>query len=265
MKVNHENKYDELGTLIMCYPSNFKVRGEFEIDYDLMYEQYNNFVNLLIREGVVIQFLDPLYGESQVFTRDIGFVIEDVIFIAKMSNEERRCEINALKKYIKKHHSKVYEMKNNIEGGDVIIYDNYIFVGLSTRSKIEAVEELQSYLYENNMNYKIIPINFNKEKMLHLDCVFNILDKGECLLSTYVYDKEKIEDIIERCYYVDENISEELGTNIVCLGDRRVVTANEKIYKILKEKDFKVFFIEYSEILKAGGGFTCSTLPIYRK
>ncbi|WP_300347767.1 arginine deiminase family protein [Clostridium sp.] len=264
MKVNHKNRYDRLGTLIMCYPSNFKGRGEIDIDHNLMYEQYNNFINLLTREGATIQFLDPLYGENQVFTRDVGFVIDDIMFIAKMSNKDRIYETYALKKYITKYHSKIYEMKNNIEGGDVIIYQKYVFVGVSKRTSMEALEELQNYLDKNNMGYKVIPIKFNKEKMLHLDCVFNILDKGECLISTYVYDKEVIENIIEKCYYIDKKISEELGTNIICLGDRRIITANKSIYKLLKEKGFRVFYVDYSEILKGGGAFTCSTLPIYR-
>lgn len=263
MRVNHENRYGNLGTLIMCYPSNFKVRGEVDINYNLMYEQYNNFINLMIREGVNVQFLEPIYGENQVFTRDVGFVIEDTMFICKMSNNYRLNEPKALKRYIKKHHSKIYEMKNNIEGGDVIIHDNYIFIGLSKRTTMEAVNELKDYIQKNNMNYEIITINFNKEKMLHLDCVFNILDKNECIISEYLYDKEKIERIIDKRIYIDKEVSEELGTNIVCLGGRRVITSTKKVFNLLKENDFKVFYIDYSEILKGGGGFTCSTLPIY--
>lgn len=261
MKISHKNRYEKLGTLIMCYPSNFKVSGEVEVNYNLVYEQYNNF---MISEGVNVQFLDPIYGSNQVFTRDVGFVIDDVMFIAKMSNEERENEPRALKKYIKKHHSKIYEMKNNIEGGDVIIHDNYIFIGLSKRTNMEAVNELKGYIEENNMNYEIITIKFNKEKMLHLDCVFNILDKDECIISEYLYDKEKIEKIISKRIYIDKETSEELGTNIVCLGERKIITSNKKVFKLLKENDFNVFYMDYSEILKGGGGFTCSTLPIYR-
>ena len=54
------------------------------------------------------------------------------------------------------------------------MYENYIFVGLSKGTSLEAIKELKEYINEYNMGYEIIEINFNKEKMLHLDCVFNI-------------------------------------------------------------------------------------------
>ncbi len=67
-----------------------------------MYEQYNNFINLISGEGVKVQLLEPIYGENQVFTRDVGFVIGDILFISSMSNKERIEETKALEKYIKK-------------------------------------------------------------------------------------------------------------------------------------------------------------------
>ena len=37
-------------------------------------------------------------------------------------------------------------MENKIEGGDVIVYENYIFVGLSKRTTLEAIKELKEYI-----------------------------------------------------------------------------------------------------------------------
>lgn len=263
MKIRNNKGYGKLKTVIVCYPSNFKVKGKVQINYPLMYEQYNNFINLISREGVKVQLLEPIYGENQVFTRDVAFVIGDTLFISSMSNKERIEETKALEKYIKNHNLKVYRMENKIEGGDVIVYENYIFVGLSKRTSLEAIKELKEYINEYNMGYEIIEINFNKEKMLHLDCVFNILGKDQCIISDYLYDKDKIKKRIKTCYNIDKKTSEELGANIVALGDGRIVTSNKTVFHILKKADFEVFYLDYSEILKAGGGFTCSTLYFY--
>ena len=92
---------ENLKTVIVCYPCNFKVKGKVQINYPLMYEQYNNFINLISGEGVKVQLLEPIYGENQVFTRDVGFVIGDRLFISNMSNKERIEETKALEKYIK--------------------------------------------------------------------------------------------------------------------------------------------------------------------
>ena len=79
----------------------------------------------------------------------------------------------------------------------------------------------------------------------------------------YLYDKDKIKKRIKTCYNIDKKTSEELGANIVALGDGRILTSNKTVFHILKKADFEVFYLDYSEILKAGGGFTCSTLYFY--
>ena len=81
--------------------------------------------------------------------------------------------------------------------------------------------------------------------------------------GVYLYDKDKIKKRIKTCYNIDKKTSEELGANIVALGDGRILTSNKTVFHILKKADFEVFYLDYSEILKAGGGFTCSTLYFY--
>ncbi len=101
--------------------------------------------------------------------------------------------------------------------------------------------------------------------MMPFDCVFNILDDDDAIICDYVYDKYIIEGIIKNLYYIDKKTARKLGTNIISLGEKRIVTSNKKVEKILKRAGFKVFYLNYSEFIKAGGGFTCSTLPIFRE
>ena len=263
MKVLNKNRYDKLETLIMCYPVNYEP-DDVEMDSDLMFKQYNNFINLLTKEGVSLYFLDPLYGKNQVYTRDIGFVVDDILFCSKMTNKQRLEEYKALEEYVENKKLKLYKMKNNIEGGDVAVYQDKIFIGLSSRTTQEAIKELQDYLDSVGKNYKIIPIRFDADTMLHLDCVFNVINEDSCVISEYVYDKEILEKHFKNYYYIDKKTSLELGTNFVSLGDNKIVSGNKKVCELLESKGIKTFYIDYSEIIKGGGAFTCTTLPIYR-
>ncbi|AIY80276.1 amidinotransferase [Clostridium botulinum] len=267
MDISHKNHYEEIGTIIMCYPYSFKLKKlSFKwLNYKKMLKQYDDFVNLLINEGAKIQFLDPIYGSNQIFTRDVGFVIDNILFISKLANKKREKETLALKSYVKDNKITMYEMNNYIEGGDVIIYNEYVFIGMSSRTTLEAAKELQNYLNLSKKNYKVITIRFNKEKMLHLDCVFNILDDNHAIISDYVYDRKLIEDKIQNIYYIDNKTTRELGINIVTLGKKRIITSNKKVKKELEERGFNAFYLDYSEISKAGGSFGCSTLPVFRK
>lgn len=264
MKIKVRNRYDKLKEAIMCYPVKYG-QSKRDIDYGLMFEQYNNFIKILTEYGVKIYFLNPIFGENQVYTRDIGFVIDDIFFISKMCSKDRKRETMALKEFLKKENLNIhiYEMENNIEGGDVIIHENCVFVGLSTRTTLEGIKELENYLNIHKKDMKIIPIRFNSEKMLHLDCVFNVLNDNSCLLSEYIYDKTKIENHFENYYYINNDISLELGVNIVCLENNIVISSCKKISQILEASGVKVIYSDYSEIVKGGGSFTCSTLPVY--
>ncbi|KAJ53475.1 N-dimethylarginine dimethylaminohydrolase [Clostridium tetanomorphum] len=268
MHVHLNNQYDKLIYYLMVYPCKYEIIDpgnpyKSTIDYPLMYSQYNNFVNLLIENDVKIQFLDSVNSPSQVFTRDIGFAIKDMLFISKLKSPERINEPEALRRFAKKHTFKTYEMKNNIEGGDIVLHDEVVFVGLSRRSTLEACKELQMVLDNYNIDVKVVPINFDNHK-LHLDCVFNSIDRDTCIITDYVYDKHLIEKYFKKLLKLEGDAADKLGSNFVCLGDEKILTSNKQVKELLCANGFNTIYSDYSEIIKAGGSFTCSTLPILR-
>ncbi|MBU5483101.1 amidinotransferase [Clostridium sp. MSJ-11] len=269
MKIFLNNQYDKLIHYLIVYPCHFEIIDpgnpfKGKIDYPLMYSQYNNFVNTLINNDVKIQFLDVIDSPSQVFTRDIGFVVKDLLFISKMKSPERVNEPDSLRAFAKKYNLKTYEMKHNIEGGDVILHDDVMFVGMSRRSTLEACHEVQEVLDKLNISVKVVPINFDNKK-LHLDCVFNPVDKDTCVLSSYVYDVDKIKPYFKTIINIEDEDADQLGSNFIRIGNKTILTSNENVRDILREHGFTAIYCDYSEVIKAGGSFTCSTLPILRE
>ena len=269
MKVFLNNQYDKLIHYLMVYPCNFEITDpgnpyKGKIDYPLMFSQYNNFVNTLINNNVKVQFLDLIDSPSQVFSRDIGFVVKDILFISKMTSPERVNEPQSLIKFAEKHNIKTYYMKNHIEGGDVVLHDEVMFVGMSRRSNIDACKEVQEVLDKHNIDVKVVPINFDNRK-LHLDCVFNSIDRDRCVLSGYVYDADIIKSYFKKIINLKDEDADLLASNFVCLGNNTIVTSNKTTANLLIEEGVNAIYSDYSEVIKAGGSFTCSTLPILRE
>ena len=57
MKVYNYSQSDYLKACLLCYPVNFKItnkNSEYynKIDYDLLYRQYNNFINTLSKNNI---------------------------------------------------------------------------------------------------------------------------------------------------------------------------------------------------------------------
>lgn len=269
MNIYQHNQYDTLKTCLLCYPVNFEVLDKSskyynKIDYDLLYSQYNDFINALSENGVHLKFLDINKNASnQVFVQDIGFVINDMFFISNMKKKERKVETPYLKKFIEKNNLKYHEMKNNIEGGDVMPYGDVIFVGMSTRTDAGGAEELQDVLQANNINMEVVPIQFDNS-MIHLDCVFNTLEEGSGIISPYVYDKKLIEKYIDNLYEISKADADDLGTNYIYLGDKKVLSSNKNVSRFLESKGYEVQYIEYTEIMKCEGSLACSSMFILR-
>lgn len=265
MKIYQQGQYENLKSCLLCYPVNLKKGCNKNINSDLLYSQYNKFINTLSENNVKVNFIDIDSTLSmQIFIQDIGFVIEDILFISKITDEKRKAETEYLKKFAKENNLKIYEMKNNIEGGDVIHYDNIVFVGVGNRTSIEACREIEEVLRRVSSPVGIIPVKFDPSK-IHLDIVFNILDKDTAMISPYVYDKDIIKKFINNLVEVTKKDADEFATNYVYLGNKKLISSNKKISKMLEEKGYTVQYIDYSEAIKADGGLECSALFLLRE
>jgi len=81
-----------------------------------------------------VQVLRPvnITKTEQIFTRDIGFVIDDLFFIANMKHPVRRREYAGIAPHINNlvKDDKRISIPEGIliEGGDVILYNEHIFI-----------------------------------------------------------------------------------------------------------------------------------------
>ncbi|MBS4203377.1 dimethylarginine dimethylaminohydrolase family protein [Lederbergia citrea] len=269
------SEYDELHKVILCEPEHMAIHDvinetqkhfkQENIDSERALIEHREFTEALRNHGVDVILLTPLqkYPE-QVFTRDIGFTIGRTLFVAEMASEIRQGEENVLKERLESQKVPFLDLtKGSIEGGDVIVDRNTIYVGMSSRTNEQAVNQLKKVL----PTYTIETIPFD-EKYLHLDCVFNILSPEEALFFPNAFDKETI-DMLESRFNLIEVTEEEqftLGTNVLSIGNKKVFSlpVNRQVNSQLKARGYNVIEIDFSEIIKSGGSFRCCTLPVLR-
>lgn len=269
MKIYINNGYDTLKSCLLCYPANYRITNksnEFynNVDYTLAINQYNEYVNYLIENGVKPRFIDIISSSKQVYAKDVAFVVENILFISKMSIEERKVEIEPIKKLAIEEKLDYYMMQSNIEGGDVVVTDKVIFVGISSRTNLQATEELKKTLILKEIKRDVIPINFDNN-MLHLDCVFSLIGDDSAIISPYIYDKEIIKKHIKNIIEISKEEADAFATNIVYLGDNKLVTSNISIGNKLRKLGYEVKILEYSEIVKGEGSVDCCTLALLRE
>jgi N-dimethylarginine dimethylaminohydrolase len=263
-----DNEYDKIQYYLLVYPCKFHITDSANpnygtVDMELVFQQYNDFVNLIINQGIRVQFLDIMNSTEQVYTRDIGFVIKDIFFISKLKSSERADEIRSLMRFVEKYKFKYHIMQNNIEGGDVVMHDKEIFIGLSDRTTQQGIDELQRVLDQNNIDKKTIPVNFDKSK-IHLDCAFNTLDKDSCVITEYLYDVDLVTEYFKNIIQLSKEQADEYGTNYAYLGGNTLISSSKSTSELLKSHGYDVYYHDFTEIAKGEGSFGCSTLPILR-
>ena len=223
---------------------------------------------------------------NQIFTRDIGLVIEDKFIIANILPDRDR-EILAIEHIW----SQVAEENRinlpedcHVEGGDVMPWNDYIFVGtysgedysdyITARTNTAAVIALKE-LFPNKIvkPFELRKSNLDpKENALHLDCCFQPIGKDKAILhkngflieSEYnwlvnFFGKENIFEITKEEMY-------NMNSNVFSISEDVIISEKgfTRLNKWLLENGFIVEEVSYAEIAKQEGLLRCSTLPLIR-
>ena len=269
------SEFERLEKVLVCSPTFMSIReiinetqkhyADDNIDESVATIQHRNFVTKLKEEGIEVICLEPMEQfPEQVFTRDIGFTLADKVFVSKMGSEIRQGEEQLFKKWLDEHGvSYIRHTDGRMEGGDVIVDRDFIFVGISGRTSCEGIHKLAETF--PGLTVKEIPID---KSYLHLDCVFNVVSPTEALVYPPALRKEELDFLATRYELIEVTKEEQftMGTNVLSIGDKKIFSlpCNKKVNKDLRDRGYDVIEVDISEIIKSGGSFRCCTLPLKR-
>lgn len=260
-----------LKKVLVCSPKFFKPTVPInsteeetfkkEISVSKLVHEHDNFVNKLQSLGVeVLELLAQNNMPQQTFVRDLGFTINEKFYFGKSIEEMRQGEVQVAQKFLNCKNS--YNFKDYLEGGDIVVFKNNVFVGISNRTTAAAVEELQALLKDN---FKIIPLKL-KEKILHLDTVFNVV--GDII----VINSQGIETEFDPLKYTNKvvhvNTDEQfyLPTNFLPISDNLIIanTMCKATNESLRKLGVIVEEVSFKELVKLGGAFRCCSMELIK-
>ena len=239
-------------------------------------------------ESLGIEVLRPAVLEktNQIFTRDIGFVIDDQ-FILPNIIEDRKEELGAIESLLNAIPSSNIIMLPSdcyAEGGDIIIHEPYVFVGVSNdetfekfqtaRTNTNAFEYLQdAFPALEFKSFELFKDDIDPLKgSLHLDCAFQPLGDA-LLLAPHLFKNPADITWIEN-YFGRDNIfrctqeeAYQLHTNVFSIAPKEVLVsaAAIRLQNWLKDREYTVHAVAYDQVVKMGGLLRCSTMPLIRE
>lgn len=282
MKIQINNEYECLKKVVVASanyydPTNLAINNE-TIKYfaekggaptkEALLEEQKNFWETLRNHNVeVLEAQLVEWAKGQMFTRDLAFVIGDKFFISNMRKENRATAIKGWEPIISKiDKTKIIKVPSDIylEGGDVLVDNKTVFVGISERTNIEGVQFLKETL---GSDYTVIPLQL-KPKFLHLDVVFTIINPNLALIYKEGMEQDSYEQL-EKYQKIEINQKEqfELGTNVFVVKPQTIIMNKNhtRIQKELEKLHLTVIPLEMTETAKDGGAFRCTTCPLERK
>ncbi len=223
---------------------------------------------------------------NQIFSRDIGFVIDNKFIKANILPDRER-EIDAIEHVINQvAPTQVYRFPEeaHIEGGDVMPWGEYIFVGtytgddypdfITARTNKEAIQ----YLTELFPNKKVVSFELRKhntdpkENALHLDCCFQPIGTDKAIIHKNGFLKEEEYDWLvnlfgkENVFEIDKEEMYNMNSNVFSIAPDVVISEQNftRLNKWLRAHGITVEEVPYREIAKQEGLLRCSTLPLIR-
>ena len=261
------------------------VAGTYPLEKDMIVEM-DAFNAVFEKYNVTVYRPELIPNYNQIFARDIGFVIDDV-FIKSNILPDRERELDAIQYVIDQiNPSKVVRPPEevHIEGGDVMLWNDYIFIGtykgsdykdyITARTNWQGVDFIIQ-LFPNKIvkDFDLVKSKLEaRDNALHLDCCFQPVgnDKGiiykngfreeaDYLFLVNLFGKENL-------FHITRDEMYDMNSNVFSIAPNVVVSEKNftRLNNWLREQGFVVEEIPYAEIAKQEGLLRCSTLPVLR-
>lgn len=259
--------------------------GTYPIEQDMVSEM-DAFNEVLLKYDVKVYRPEMIENYNQIFTRDIGFVIDD-IFVKSNILPDRERELDAIQYIIDQIDPlKVVRppVEVHIEGGDVILWNEYIFIGtykgsdykdyITARTNMLGVQYIKE-LFPNKIvkEFDLVKSKLEaRDNALHLDCCFQPVGDNKGIIYKSGFREESDYMFLvnlfgkENLFHITREEMYDMNSNVFSI-DRDVVVSEKNFTRLnnwLRARGFKVEEIPYAEIAKQEGLLRCSTLPLLR-
>jgi dimethylargininase len=220
------------------------------IDFARAAAQHEEYERLLAAHGCEIVHVAaaPDMPDS-VFVEDTAVVLDDVAIITRPGAPSRRGEVERVAEVLQGYRPlfRITEPAT-LDGGDVLVIGQRLFVGTSQRTNMEAVEQLNA-----------ISVHF--ADCLHLKSAVTQIDDETLLLNPRWVDARQFRDL--NCIAVDP--AEPFAANALRLGNALLYSASyPRTRKLLEARGYRFEVVDVSELEKAEAGVTCCSVTFER-
>ncbi|WP_088125080.1 dimethylarginine dimethylaminohydrolase family protein [Roseivirga misakiensis] len=225
-------------------------------------------------EGIKVYRPENIPNTEQIFVRDIGFVIDETFVVANMKEPVRQKEIKGIETLLDEiNPESILRLPKDatIEGGDVVLYNDHIFVGISKRTNNAGFEFIRQAFPHKKVHALPLVVNDDPAtNILHLDCAFQPVGTSSAILyeEGFLTTPEIIHELFQpnELIHVNREEKQRMFPNIFSIAPDLVLVEEQftELIEALQKRGIRSIKTRYSETSKLSGLLRCSTLPLFR-
>lgn len=191
---------------------------------------------------------------DSVFVEDTALVLDEIAVVTRPGAASRRPETSSIAAALAPYR-KLIEINApaTADGGDILRLGKSIYVGLSSRSNRQAVEQLTAALHM--YGYQVQPIQVRD--CLHLKSAVTQIAEDTLLVNPLWIDPS----LFGNWNIVEIDPAEQYAANAVWIDDTLIYPdCYPATQRKLEAQGMKVYTVNVSELIKAEGAVTCCSL-----
>ncbi|HJV90228.1 MAG TPA: arginine deiminase family protein [Holophagaceae bacterium] len=223
--------------------------------YDLMLAQHAAYRQALEALGLATEVLPPLPGfPDAYFVEDVAVVVPEVAVITRPGALARRGEAPHIEAALTRHRELVRITEpGTLDGGDILIVDRTVFIGLSDRTNAEGARQLAEILGAHGYTARTVPV----AEGLHFKSSVTHVGGHDLLVSTAFAGRPEFQGFT--CHVVEEDETYACNTLLVN-GTLITPKGFPRTRALLEGLGLPIVDLDMSEGRKMDGGLTCMSL-----
>ena len=225
------------------------------IDLNIARTQHSQYVNTLKQSGCEVLEL-PAEADlpDSVFVEDTAFILPHTAVITRPGADSRKPETESIIQALSPHINLIHIREPaTLDGGDVLVMGKNIFIGMSTRSNQNAIDQLDEML--KNDGYTVTGVQIHD--CLHLKSAVTRVDDETLLINRNWVDIHPFESY----NLIEIDPSEPYAANCLPVRDSIIYPTSFPWTRAkLEAHGYKIIAVELDELAKAEGAVTCCSL-----
>jgi dimethylargininase len=227
------------------------------IDLDLAREQHRQYQTALRSIGyTVIELPEEPDLPDSVFVEDTAVIFPELAVITRPGAVSRLQEIKTVVPILAQYRKLEFiHEPGSLDGGDVLVLDKTVFIGLSNRTDFAAITQMRNLLTPYGYTVQGVEL----KDCLHLKSAVTQIAQSTLLINPDWVDRS----IFNRWEQIEVDVEEPFGANSLRAGEAVIYPSSfPRTQQRMQQAGIRLILVDVSELAKAEGAVTCCSLLI---